>query len=259
MFRRRLMQKMIMMGGQVPWYKAGGIPTPVGVYKAINAASQAISYINLVNPGTHDLTATVAPTWDATGWIFNGINQFLISDIVATEGWSIAVRFSDSTAAAIAFLAGAENANPWPRIGISVWAGAGLEWSFDYSGGGLAIAEAIPVAGVAILTPQHGYLDAISKGNMGAWGLGACTRALYIGAENVADLGGAGRFFPGKISSRSNLRYRYYCLGCRFDHRDGGIMTDDAHSPEEIAQGTTEFVMYLRNATQPSASIPGAD
>ena len=59
-------QSFATMGKKViPWYRSGGIPAAncVAAYKAIGAASQADSYINLVSPGTYDCTAsTPAPT-----------------------------------------------------------------------------------------------------------------------------------------------------------------------------------------------------
>lgn len=40
----------------IPWYLAGGAPTPVGAYQAKGAASYAASLVNLANPGINDLT-----------------------------------------------------------------------------------------------------------------------------------------------------------------------------------------------------------
>jgi len=80
----------------VPWWATGLAATSdcVGAYLAKGAASLAASYVNLASPGTHDLTASVAPTFDAaTGWTLNGSSQYLITDIVPGANYSAFVQF----------------------------------------------------------------------------------------------------------------------------------------------------------------------
>ena len=51
----------------------------VAAYQPKGAASQAASYVNLVTPGTYDLTTADAPGWAAgTGWVFNDTTQNLV-------------------------------------------------------------------------------------------------------------------------------------------------------------------------------------
>lgn len=64
-----------------PWYLAAGI-TPIVAYQPIKATSLMASYINIINPGTYDITATTAPTFNAaTGWEFNGTDMYLKTGI----------------------------------------------------------------------------------------------------------------------------------------------------------------------------------
>lgn len=95
------------------WDNSGAISGCVAAYRAVGAASQAASYINLQNPGTYDAAAGVAPTWDAsTGWSFNGSTQYLTTGLTPAndQGWSMLVRFANVQT----------NGNPW-----SVGAGQG--------------------------------------------------------------------------------------------------------------------------------------
>lgn len=83
---------------EVPWYLQGG-PAPIIVYQPKGAASQAESYINLVNPGTLNADASVytPPAWDTVnGWKGNG-NSALRITTLAGSNWTFLVRFSNVT------------------------------------------------------------------------------------------------------------------------------------------------------------------
>lgn len=84
----------------LPWYLSGDVPTAncLAAYKAIGATSLATSFINLINPGTYDLTGGVNPSWDqATGWNFNGTTQYKNTGITPATGetktWSMICKF----------------------------------------------------------------------------------------------------------------------------------------------------------------------
>lgn len=79
-------------GGATPWYLAGGAPTPIAVWWAKGAASVAASQVNLVNPGTYDLTSGLAPVLEASGWV--GANRAWATGIVPALTYTIAVRVS---------------------------------------------------------------------------------------------------------------------------------------------------------------------
>jgi hypothetical protein len=76
------------------WFETAD--TCVAAYVPKGAASLAASYTNLKNPGTYDLTATVAPTFDTlTGWTFNGSTQYLKTGI--TSPATTLIRFTDGS------------------------------------------------------------------------------------------------------------------------------------------------------------------
>lgn len=82
----------------VPWWLAGGVAAGncVAAYQAKGAASYAASKVNLANPGTYDAAnGTAYPTWDAaTGWAFNGVNQYLSTSVNPSSGtWSYIIRY----------------------------------------------------------------------------------------------------------------------------------------------------------------------
>jgi hypothetical protein len=102
---------MMMMGGKAPWYLSGGIAKPncVAAYQSKGAANYAASKINLVTPGTYDLTDGVAfPTWDATnGWYFTALSlQYLTiaSAIIPATPLSMVCRFLSSNADLLMYL-----------------------------------------------------------------------------------------------------------------------------------------------------------
>lgn len=81
------------------WWEAGGASGCVAAYQSIGAASLAASYVNLANPGTHDLTVVVAPAWSSgVGWTF-GSGRFLTADIQPAndQSWSAIVAFSGAS------------------------------------------------------------------------------------------------------------------------------------------------------------------
>ena len=66
-------------GPSIPWYLKGGIPKAncIAAYQPKGAASYAASKVNLVNPGTYNLTdGANFPAWDtAIGWTFTRANS----------------------------------------------------------------------------------------------------------------------------------------------------------------------------------------
>src|SRR4030042_328416 len=104
LFRRRA----IVFGAAIPWYLSGGIPKAdcLAAYQPKGAASYAASKVNIVNPGTYDLTDGAAfPTWDVVnGWTFaDGSLQYLsISRAIKTAvPLSMVCRFNADTVALV--------------------------------------------------------------------------------------------------------------------------------------------------------------
>jgi hypothetical protein len=79
------------------WWAAGGCAAScVAAYRAIGAADIAASYVNLANPGTLNAAPGTAPTFAAaSGWTFNGTDQYLTTGIVPASNHSAFMRFSD--------------------------------------------------------------------------------------------------------------------------------------------------------------------
>jgi hypothetical protein len=78
------------------WWAGGGSAAGCyGAFRAIGAASLAASYVNIITPGTGNLTTIAAPTFDAaTGWTCNG-SQALLFPLAIATGSSAMFRYSD--------------------------------------------------------------------------------------------------------------------------------------------------------------------
>jgi hypothetical protein len=167
------------------WWAAGGISASVvGAYQAIGAASLASSYVNLVHPGTHDLTVVVAPTWaKATGWAFNGTTQYLVTDIVpsAAQNTSAVVRFSnaDNTAAAISVLG--VSSGPFFLIQTKRAVNKVAYWNNGASL--LEIAGAVATSGVLGIGGDKGYRNTAQEAGVIPFSANV-TRVIYVGAYN---------------------------------------------------------------------------
>lgn len=97
------------------WDLDGAITSCVAAWAAKGAASQAASYVNLVLPGTYDLTAgAVAPTWDTTtGWYFTGgtTNPLATGVAVGSTRKSLLIRVASIQASKHVFLMAYANPN----------------------------------------------------------------------------------------------------------------------------------------------------
>lgn len=85
------------------WWQAGGTTGAVAAYLAKGAASYAASKVNLVSPGTYDLTdGATFPGWDATnGWKKTVSTQHLRTGIIVSDlTWTVLVRVENCTVAA---------------------------------------------------------------------------------------------------------------------------------------------------------------
>jgi hypothetical protein len=82
-------------GGGGLWYRAGGAPEPLAAYAFKGADSQAVGEVNLVNPGTFDLTGGVAPGWNAAdGLVFTAANgEYRNTGIAVATNMTVIIRF----------------------------------------------------------------------------------------------------------------------------------------------------------------------
>lgn len=79
----------------MPWYLTSGVSASdvLGAWKPIGAASQEDSYINLTGGG--NLTAPVAPTWNAEGgWYFSGTEYLLTPSLSLHQDMTVIVMYS---------------------------------------------------------------------------------------------------------------------------------------------------------------------
>jgi len=177
------------------WYTFGGnMAHAVGVYQAIGAADLASSYINLISPGTYNITQVVAdPAFvQATGWDFDG-SQALDTHIVPiiAQDTSIIVRFSNGGAsgALIGSNTGSNYIIIQPNTSslVRYWNGQAP----------LGVAPAL-TSGVVGIGGGKGYRNTIQdSGDIPVWLAGSSTISLYTGAYH--DAGGAQQKYTGKI------------------------------------------------------------
>lgn len=183
-------QKRLLLGQEgaaVPWWLSAGL-APVGAYAAKGAASLAASYVNLANPGTHDLTVGVAPTWDAVnGWNFTSGSQYLDTSIVPDndQTMTMMVMFSNgSITGGSRGLAGAFHAsNRYFGLYSNV-----ANVDAGYINGQLMRVNPYIQSGNLALAGNKGYRNGIEDlGIISAFG-GAMTRSIWIGGVNNGTL-----------------------------------------------------------------------
>lgn len=151
--------------GPLPWYLSGGIAAGncMAAYAPKGAASAAAALVNLVTPGTYDLTVAkdldVPFAWDAT----NGFK--LNYDALATgidmsgtnKQWSIVMRFSNASNVCILFGIQNEYTVNFNKTGSSS----------AYNSGPAAAGKTLPSwvdSGVISIAGNKLYLDAAEVG-----------------------------------------------------------------------------------------------
>ena len=183
----------------IPWYLSGGISPAalVAVYQPMGAASLAASYINIINPGVHDLVAGVAPAFNAIkGWTFNGTTQYLISDLIGNANTTVIISFSELTTPGVGVirtLFGAYN-------GATAFSmqNANAAGGRKYDRGGFLNRLGYSYEGVRAFAGNKAYYYGIwENANIGA---GAYPNvAFFIGA--MSNSGAAIQFLQGTICS----------------------------------------------------------
>lgn len=170
----------------VPWYLAGGAPTPIAVYEPLGKADLATSYVNLITPGTYNAAPGTAPTFDAaTGWTFNGTTQYLTTGVVPASGYSMLVRVADM-GSDVGWIVGAYNSSGNNRFSLGNPNGANR---IEYGSGKTVdvVYGATVASGVLAVAGQQGYRDGSPTGAaIAAW-----NGAIVAGLE-IARLGGLG-------------------------------------------------------------------
>lgn len=181
----------------VPWWLAGGVAAAnaIAVYQPKGAASLAASYVNLANPGTYDAAPGVAPTWAAgVGWTFNGTTQYLTTGVSLNQTYSMLVRFSGATLAALCSIAGQDgSATSRFRFGPRT---TGVFYACGATTSTMAPATTSGVIGLSGYQP---YRNSATDGapTSGWVGVGIDT---FIGAYNNQGVGAA-QFYTGNVAA----------------------------------------------------------
>lgn len=177
------------------WWDVPGKP-PTAAYKPLSAASLAASYVNLANPGTNDAAPGVAPTLDASGWVFDGSSQYLTSGIVPTnQNWTMLVRFTGAAVGTF-WVCGVDDAGGANKFYLSpMFAGNTL-----YGNGGNVFGVGGGVTnGVIGVAGAQGYYNGAADGaGLGSY-TGTQANQVFLGALNSG--GSVASFYNGKISA----------------------------------------------------------
>lgn len=176
-------RRAVPLRGAFAWWDIPG-QTCVAAYQPIGAASLAASYTNLANPGTYNLTANAAPTFDAaTGWTFDGVNTGLSTGITVADGaGSYIALFSDGVATAyFGVVIGLYSIG---TTSIRLQPLRNTENKRRYANGGTSPAITPEAAsGVMAVAGTKGYLDGADEGfTLDAWS-GTNTNVVGIGCQ----------------------------------------------------------------------------
>lgn len=173
------------------WWLSGGIAAAncIAAYTPKGAANLAASYDNNAAPGnglpdgTYDAAPGVAPGWAAgTGWIFNGLNQYLTTGYIPPGGqvFSVAIQVTNVTGMGAAILHGTFNATDTYVIFVRpAWFGQAF-----YSHGAGAITGVSIAAGNVIIAGARVYRNGVDEGVALGAGVGVPTRVIWIGGAN---------------------------------------------------------------------------
>jgi len=159
------------------WYVAG--KTCVAAYQPKGAASYTASLVNLANPGTYDATEGVAPAWSAgAGWDFNGVDQWLNSNVPANIANTFLVQYTNLVATGGArYIMGTSGSFTY-RTGIEVH-----NTAVRYMHGGQVDVSPSLAAGNLGVAGTQGYRNGVAEGGSCGTGISDATKH-YIGALN---------------------------------------------------------------------------
>lgn len=163
------------------WYLAPGIDpsTVIAAWQPKGAASLSDSYVNIANPGTHDLTVGNAPNWDAVnGQKYTAASShYLKTGIIPTANTSVIIRISNGVVGGIFF--GSDDSGITRYLLLSM--GVLMHGS---NTGIIALSPAIS-DGVLGVSGNKGYVNGVEVGDLSGWS-GTSTMPMYIGCRNSA-------------------------------------------------------------------------
>lgn len=178
-----------------PWYLAGGAPTPIAAYQADGVDDIATSQINLVNPGTYNLTIVPGqsiPSWDAvSGWSMNG-GQVWDTGVAPGPTYSAIISFSNQSNTVFSFF-GSDGRNAIPAVDFAIDA-IHMPGIIDYilplwglsNGGPIPTTGSIPFisSGVMGLTPAQAWKNGVSVGSKTPDWTGTNPYSIFLGARS---------------------------------------------------------------------------
>jgi len=175
---------MLRPKGKVAKYLAGGIASSnvYAAYEPKDAASLALSYINVHAPGTRDATVITAPTHaQGTGWILNGTDQYLILPFALPAlASSIFVRFTGGGVLAAATVCGAQTITFLTALNAKA---SGLGNGTVYSASSDAVNVAVAATSLSI-AGERVYRDGAYVGAVATRGAAQPGDDLYVGCLN---------------------------------------------------------------------------
>ena len=173
------------------WWLAGGINPAncIAAYQPKGAADYAASKVNLANPGTYDATNGAAyPTWDATnGWKFaHASSQYLNSNVVHANGWSVIVRFSNVPSTSYyRYLLGSGSTATTTLSLYSNWKDPPVGVIYGHGRYNNKIIAPGITSGVLAIANLKGYRDGTLDAELTSQWSGTNTSALYFGGSNA--------------------------------------------------------------------------
>jgi len=185
------------------WWEVAG-KTCIAAYQAKGAASYAASKVNLANPGTYDATEGVAPTWDAaTGWTFNGTDQYLNTGRQPGLTGTWICQFTDATGGS---LWGARTSDYRVNYVIPITNDGGTlkvtyRCGYKDTGAWILVAPELTSGNLAASIGVGGFRNGVLDGILGTPSY-PLTISVFLGAINLS--GTAGIFFGGTIIAIAN-------------------------------------------------------
>lgn len=182
----------VAVAAPAEWWLAGGINAAdcLAAFAAKGAASQAASYTNLANPGTHDLTVpSAAPTWNAaTGWTFNGSTQYLRTTGVPPfngQARSMVARYANHTnqAGRVAILGTTGTDGTYARFVLCPWFDGNACTYFNGSFAGRRTAAPAMTGGVLGVAGRNAYRNGVADGAIGVDANSPAMFPLDVGRE----------------------------------------------------------------------------
>lgn len=162
------------------WWEVPG-KTCVAAYQPKGAASYAASKTNLANPGTYDAAEGTAPSWAAaTGWTFDGSDDYLNTGINPKGIWSMFIAFNSASPGNIC----GRRTAPLNNSFYLVPTGGAGERVAQNDGQYVRVSPGAVSSGVFGLAHDEMYLNGISDGEMPSPSPLSGILPIYLGGIN---------------------------------------------------------------------------